>query len=47
MCSDVARESYGLWFSTVEESRAELPHIRHRVGNCSLHPEDLAPLLIW
>ena len=35
-----------LWFSSVEESQAELPHTQHGVGGRSLHLEDLAPLLI-
>ena len=35
-----------LWFSSVEESRAELPHTQHGVGDRSLRLEDLAPLLI-
>ena len=26
VCYDVVREGCGLWFSTVEESRAKLPH---------------------
>ena len=47
MCFDVVREGSSLWFSSVEESRAELPHTRHGVGGRSLRLEDLAPLLIW
>ena len=47
MCFDVVREGSSLWFSSVEELRAELPHTRHGVGGRSLHLEDLAPLLIW
>ena len=46
MCFDAVREGSSLWFSLVEESRAELPHTRHGVGGGSLHLEDLAPLLI-
>ena len=46
MCFDAVREGSSLWFSSVEESRAELPHTRHGVGGCSLHLEDLSPLLI-
>ena len=46
MCFDVVREGSSLWFLSVEESRAELPHTRHGVGGRSLHLEDLAPLLI-
>ena len=33
--------------SSVEGSRAELPHTRHGAGGRSLRFEDLAPLLIW
>ena len=29
MCFDVVREDSSLWFSSVEESRAELPHTRY------------------
>ena len=47
MCFDAVREGSSLWFSSVEESRAELPHTRHRVGDRSLRLEDLTPLLIW
>ena len=47
MCFDVVREGNSLWFPSVEESCAELPHTRHGVGDCSLRPEDLAPLFIW
>ena len=32
MCFDAVREGSSLWFSSVEESRAELPHTRHGVG---------------
>ena len=46
MCFDAVREGSSLWFSLVEESRAELPHPRHGVGGRSLRLEDLAPLLI-
>ena len=46
MCFDVVREGSSLWFSSVEESRAELPHTRHGVGGRSLRLEDLEPLLI-
>ena len=46
MCFDAVREGSSLWFSLVEESRAELPHTRHGVGGRSLRLEDLAPLLI-
>ena len=46
MCFDVVREGSSLWFSPVEESRAELPHTRHGVSGRSLRLEDLAPLLI-
>ena len=46
MCFDAVREGSSLWFLSVEESRAELPHTRHGVGGCSLHLEDLAPLHI-
>ena len=46
MCFDVVREGSGLWFPSVEESRAELPHTRHGVGGRSLRLNDLAPLLI-
>ena len=46
MCFDAAREGSSLWFLSVEESRAELPHTRHGVGGRSLRLEDLAPLLI-
>ena len=35
MCFDAGREGSSLWFSLVEESRAELPHTRHRVGGRS------------
>ena len=47
MCFDVVREGSSLWFPSVEESRAELPHTRHGVGGRSLRLEDLASLLIW
>ena len=47
MCFDVAREGSSLWFPSVEESSAELPHTRHGVGGSSLHLKDLAPLLLW
>ena len=47
MCFDVVREGSSLWFSSVEESWAELPHTGHGVGDRSLRLEDLAPLLIW
>ena len=47
MCFDAVREGSSLWFSSVEESRAELPHTRHGVGSRSLRLEDLAPLVIW
>ena len=47
MCFDAVREGSSLWFSSIEESRVELPHTRHGVGGRSLHLEDLAPLLIW
>ena len=47
MCFDVVREGSSLWFSSVEESRAELSHTRHGVGGNSLRLEDLAPLFIW
>ena len=43
---DAVREGSSLWFSSVEESRAELPHTQHGVGGRSLRVEDLAPLLI-
>ena len=33
-------------FSSVEESRAELPHTRHGVSGRSLRLEDLVPLPI-
>ena len=46
MCFDVVREGSSLWFSSVEESRAELPHTRYGVSSRSLRLEDLAPLLI-
>ena len=46
MCFDAIWESSSLWFSLVEESRAELPHTRHGVGGRSLRLEDLAALLI-
>ena len=46
MCFDAVREGSSLWFSSVKESRVELPHTRHGVGGCSLRLEDLAPLLI-
>ena len=46
MCFDAVREGSSLWFSSVEESRAELPHTRHGVGGRSLRLEDLVPLLI-
>ena len=46
MCFDVVREGSSLWFSSVEESRAKLPHTRHGVGGRSLRLEDLALLLI-
>ena len=46
MCFDVVREGSSLWFLSVEESRAELPHTRHGVGAHSLRLEDLVPLLI-
>ena len=46
MCFDAVREGNSLWFSLVEESRAELPYTRHGVGGRSLRLEDLAPLLI-
>ena len=44
---DAVREGSSLWFSSVEESLAELPHTRHGVGGRSLRLEDLTPLLIW
>ena len=47
MCFDVVREGSSLWFSSAEESRAELPHTRHGISGRSLRLEDLAPLLIW
>ena len=47
MCFDAIQEGSSLWFSSVEESRAELTHTRHGVGGRSLHLEDLAPLFIW
>ena len=46
MCFDAVREGNSLWFSSVEESRVELPHTRHEVGGRSLRLEDLAPLFI-
>ena len=46
MCFDVVREGSSLWFLSVEESRAELPHTRHGVGGRRICLEDLAPLLI-
>ena len=46
MCFDVVREGSSVWFSSIEESREELPHTRHGVGGRSLRLEDLAPLLI-
>ena len=46
MCFDAVREGCSLWFSSVEESREELPHTGHGVGGRSLRLEDLAPLLI-
>ena len=46
MCFDAVREGSSLWFSLVEESRAELPHTGHGVGGRSLRLEDLAQLLI-
>ena len=39
MCFDAIREGSSLWFSSVEESRAELPYIRHGVGGRSLRLE--------
>ena len=45
-CVDAIREGSSLWFSSVEESRAELPYTRHGVSGRSLRLEDLAPLLI-
>ena len=47
MCFYVVREGSSLWFLSVEESRAELPHTRHGVSGRSLRLEDLAPLIIW
>ena len=47
MCVDAVREGSSLWFPSVEESLAELPHTRHGVGGSSFRLEDLAPLLIW
>ena len=47
MCFDAVREGSSLWFPSVEESLAELPHTRHGVGGRSLRLEDLAPLFIW
>ena len=47
MCFDAIREGSSLWFQSVEESLAELPHTRHGVGGRSLHLEDLASLIIW
>ena len=35
MCFDAVRKGSSLWFSLVEESRAELPHTRHGVGGHS------------
>ena len=46
MCFDAVREGSSLWFPSVEESIAELPHTRHGVGGHSLRLEDLAPLFI-
>ena len=46
MCFDAVREGSSLWFPSVEESRAELPHTRHGVGGRSVRLEDLASLLI-
>ena len=46
MCFDAVREGSGLWFLTVEESRAELPYTLHGVGGHCLRLEDLVPLLI-
>ena len=43
----VLMQSGRVWFSSVEESRVELPHTRHGVGGRSLRLEYLAPLLIW
>ena len=41
------QEVSSLWFSSVEESRAELPHTRHGVNGRSLRLKYLASLLIW
>ena len=46
MCFDAVRDGSNLWFSSVKESRVELPHTRYGVGGHSLRLEDLAPLLI-
>ena len=46
MCFDAVQEGSSLWFSSVEESRAELPHTRYGVGGRGLRLEDLVPLLI-
>ena len=37
MCSDAVRESCGLWFSTGEESRAELPLVVDADGTSAYH----------
>ena len=47
MCFDVVRDGGSLWFTKVEEPRAELPDTLHGVGSYNLHLEDLAPLSIW
>ena len=47
MCSDAIQESYGLWFSVVEESRTELPYTRYGVGGHCLCREGLASLSVW
>ena len=47
MCFDASREGCGLWFSEVEESRAELPYTRYGVGGHCLFLESMTSLPVW
>ena len=44
---DAGREGCGLWFSEVEESRAELPYTRYGVGGHCLRLESMTSLSVW
>ena len=47
MCFDASREGCGLWFSVVEESRAELHYTRYGVGGHCLCLESMTSLSVW